>query len=147
MKHLGLVGLIVAVGCGGSGPVSESKRVTEISTTEVRELCQYWIDQVGPTREIQCSGGETTTQGLGELSECTEEIGGLVNALSDDCVLEVGDLNDCIEVLAEASDAQICSREDPAACERLESIIESCDPEGGDDSGSDDGSPPPDDGL
>lgn len=134
MKHLGVVGLVLAVGCGGGAPVGDDVRVNEISASEARELCEYWTDQLGPPRTLTCSGGEPQEVGAepGEALECAEEVQGLADAVSADCGLTVGDLDDCIQAQVEATDAQICSGEDPQACVRLEAIFESCDP-GGDD--------------
>ena len=104
---------------GGSG-VASSKRVVDLSASELQDLCAYFSSlKEQPEREVDCGGGSTTTVGINPedvqagIDECITDAP--TNAA---CPLTVGQSEACIEAIEGRSDAELCSDgiEIPAEC-------------------------------
>ena len=112
-KTCALIGsflLLAITGCGDS--VSDSKKLSELSTEEAKDVCLELVDDY-PERSVTC-GSTTITIGL-KSSECTDQ-----TQAPATCTATVGDVRDCNAALYSQTDAELCSDAPlPAACAKL----------------------------
>lgn len=117
MKSLFVVAAVLAVGCGGDG-VSDSKKLSEVSASEAKDVCESLIDDY-PERVVTCGSGSASimiTIGFSS-ADCTDT----TPPSSTTCSATVGDLRTCQDAIYSQTDAQLCSdSSQPAACAKLE---------------------------
>jgi hypothetical protein len=81
-------------GEGGSG-VDQGQQLTELDAAEVSAVCEWSVEiQGGEESTTECEG---FTYNVGTVAECESEY----SEIPDGCTLTVGDLEVCVEVLAD----------------------------------------------
>jgi hypothetical protein len=112
MKKLFLLATVL-MGCGGDG-VSDSKKLTDLSAAETKDVCNELADDY-PERTVNCSGTMITV-GY-SAADCAMP----GDAAPDTCTATVGDVRDCADAIFSLSDEQICTSDAlPAACAKLD---------------------------
>ena len=91
--------LVLAIGCGGggSGPPSDidmSKKLVDLSPSELAELCTWEADVTGGPRTVDCGGGTSTT--FKSKDQCVTSLG----MTPTTCTVTVGQAESCTEVLS-----------------------------------------------
>jgi len=100
------------VGCGGDG-VSDSKKLTDLSASESKDVCLELAEDYAP-RTVDCDGTMITI-GI-EKADCND-----AETAPATCTATVGDARDCYDAMFSMSDAEICMADaPPAACAKLE---------------------------
>ena len=103
--------LIAIAGCGDSG-VSDSKKLSDLSTAESKDVCLELASDY-PERTVTC-GSTTITIGL-TSAECNTQ-----DQAPATCTATVGDARDCTDAIYSQTDAELCADTPlPAACTRL----------------------------
>jgi len=112
-KSCALIGsflLLAAAGCGSS--VSDSKKLSELSTSEAKDVCLELASDY-PERTVTC-GSASITIGL-TAAECNTP-----DPAPATCNATVGDVRDCQDALYSQTDAELCADSPlPAACAKL----------------------------
>jgi hypothetical protein len=114
-------GLVIACGggsgSGGSG-VSGSKKLVDLNSAEITDICEYLEDVAGPMRTITCPDGNTVTID-GNVAECVMSVTESQTA-APNCMATVDNYEGCAEAIAALSDAELCDLSSlPAACAPL----------------------------
>lgn len=106
----GCVSVLLAalVGCGG---VDDSKKLSELSTEEAKDVCLELVDDY-PEKTVTCSGA-TITIGL-TAADCDGE-----TPASANCTATVGDTRDCTAAIYAQAEACMVDAPLPAACAKL----------------------------
>ena len=100
------------VGCGGDG-VSDSKKLTDLSASESKDVCLELAADYAP-RTVNCDG-QMITIGIDEADCNTTETAPAT------CTATVGDARACYDAMYSMTDAQLCmGTAPPAACAKLE---------------------------
>ncbi len=127
LRGLGLLTLVLSLACGddstpptmdaavatdsgvmGSG-VDRSKRVPDLSTAEVSQLCSWGVAAAGgPGVTATCPEGDATTQ---TVAECEASVG----AVPGGCTATVGEIEDCMQAMG----ADACALYSAPACQAL----------------------------
>jgi hypothetical protein len=108
-----VVSAATLLGCGGSG-VSDSKKITELTTEEAKDVCQEMAEDF-PEKTVTCEGGLSFKVGI-PAAECDNP-----DVAPATCTATVGDARACNEAIYSQSDAELCSDTPlPAACAPLE---------------------------
>ena len=114
--------LCLAVACGGGSGgsgVDGSLELADLDPDEVSDVCAYIIAELGPTREIDCGGGQTLTIEAQSQADCEDEY----DTLPATCTATVSNAEGCAEALAGLSDEELCGDTAiPAACAPFFSI-------------------------
>ncbi|MFN0249764.1 MAG: hypothetical protein ACKV2T_22975 [Kofleriaceae bacterium] len=93
--------------CGGGGSdVSSSKKLTDLSTAEQQDLCE----ELSFERMVTCQGTTITIR----TKNCTD-----LSPPPASCMATVGDARACVGAQMSATDAELCSGNELAACETL----------------------------
>jgi hypothetical protein len=97
--------ILVAAGCGGGD--FDDKRISELTDSELEDLCTDIIAVSTPSREITCPDGDTEEVGDdGEtVAQCVAETRVDVEQFPD-CQLTAGELRTCVEAIY--SDEFVC---------------------------------------
>jgi hypothetical protein len=99
--------LLFIVGCGGGSGVDESKRIVDLSESEIDDVCTYVLAEQGGARTEECEDedGNLFTVEFPDFDECVEFL------LSyEECDATVRQEEECAEKLGDNP----C--DDPAAC-------------------------------
>jgi hypothetical protein len=91
---------IAMVGCPKE-EVDSSKRLSELSTDEAKDVCFDLVDEF-PERMVSCGDGVMITIG-GSADDCDGQVP------DGSCTATVGDARDCAEAQKALTDAQLCA--------------------------------------
>jgi hypothetical protein len=92
-------------GSGGSG-LSDSTKLTDLSTDQAKALCE----ELTFSREITCEGSTISIHS----QNCSD-----VGQPGASCTATVGDARDCTDAEQTESDAKLCAGDLGAACAKL----------------------------
>jgi hypothetical protein len=108
-----VVGVVMVVGCGDEG-VSGSKKITELSAAESKDVCQEFAGDY-PERTVMCGPDVTFTIGFKDV-DCNN-----IEPAPATCTATVGDARACNDAIYSMSDAELCGDgPTPPACAKLE---------------------------
>ena len=120
LRGICLLALVVSLGCGddstlgttdgGSGSgLGASKRVVDLSSAEVSQLCSWGVAAAGgPGVTTTCSSGDVTTQ---TVADCETSMG----SVTASCTATVGQVEACMEAIG----ADACSISTSPACQPI----------------------------
>jgi hypothetical protein len=110
MKKLFVLATVLFIGCGDDG-VSDSKKLSDLSTAEATDLCKELASD-HPPRTVTC-GNFMFTLGI-DPATCDGEVPTAA------CTATAGDARACQDAYDDLTDEQICTNETgPAACQKL----------------------------
>jgi hypothetical protein len=122
--------MMIACGGGSSGGrggndagsgLSGGKRIADLTADEVRQICEYSLEQEGEMRTVECPDGTDRTAGGQDVGACIASVDAL-RPTYDRCGLTVAELERCVDALAAQTDAQICADATPTECD----IVNAC---------------------
>jgi len=103
-------------GSGGGSGVSGSKKIIDLSAGERQDVCELFVDILGPERMVDCGNGDIRTVGGEDPAECVTELSSLATG-APNCTVTVSQYQACIDAIADLSDAEICAGGSfPAQC-------------------------------
>jgi hypothetical protein len=109
MKKLVFLSLVL-MACGGGSGVDDSKKLSDLSADESKDLCEELADSF-PEKTVDCDG-QMITIGY-DKADCA----GTIEPPPASCTATAGDVRDCADALSALSDEQVCTATDlPAAC-------------------------------
>ena len=95
--------LLFAAACGSDGSgVDGDKRISALSTSEQKTLCEWQADELDAPREVSCGDGRSI--GFHDAATCERAF----DRLSSKCAFTVDQYESCIEALAD----EPCSKPD-----------------------------------
>lgn len=103
---------VLVIGCGGDSGVPDSKKLSDLTTSESNDLCAELVADY-PQRTVTCTGGFTFQIGVPPDS-CDG------STPPPACTATAGDIRDCQEATFALTDAELCAdAPPPAACTKL----------------------------
>jgi hypothetical protein len=124
IKLLASVLLVVCAACGGgkggggvgNSGVDPDATLPSLDAGEVRDVCEYLVELLGPVRTVDCGDGTMEVGTDDPASEIEDCVDGFMMTQQEfaNCTATVGEIEQCFEDTF--SDAGLCSEGMPASC-------------------------------